>query len=119
MVQIDPSPVPNFVFESTCQGTPIQFLNTSNTQPSSTYLWDFGDNTSSILINPQHTYPDYGINEVSLQVTNLFDCSTTITQEVEVYAFPLTSLDLGAACMDSYVTLHTNSSILTTTLQYS
>jgi len=110
-VQIDPSPVPNFVFESTCQGSPIQFLNTSNTQPSSTYLWDFGDNTSSILINPQHTYPDYGINQVTLAVTNLFDCSTSITKEVEVFAFPLPSLELGAACMDSYVTLENTSQV--------
>lgn len=110
-VQIDPSPVPNFVFESTCQGTPIQFLNTSNTQASSTYLWDFGDNTSSILVNPQHTYPDYGINSVSLQITNLYNCSSTLMQEVEVYAFPLTSLQIGAACVDSYVTLENTSEV--------
>ena len=110
-VQIDPSPVPNFIFESTCQGTPIQFLNTSNTQASSTYLWDFGDNTSSILVNPQHTYPDYGINTVSLQITNLYNCSSTLMQEVEVYAFPLTSLQIGAACVDSYVTLENTSEV--------
>jgi len=110
-VQIDPSPLPNFIFESTCQGSPIQFLNTSSTQPSSTYLWDFGDNTTSILVNPQHTYPDYGINSVSLQITNLYNCSATVNQNVEVYAFPLTSLQLGAACMDSYVTLENTSDV--------
>jgi PKD repeat protein len=110
-VQIDPTPVPNFVFESTCQGSPIQFLNTSNTQPSSAYLWDFGDNTSSIIVNPQHTYPDYGINEVSLSVTNLYSCTAILTQSVEVYAFPLTSLQIGPACMDSYVTLENTSNV--------
>ncbi|MEY4605121.1 MAG: hypothetical protein RIT43_2413, partial [Bacteroidota bacterium] len=110
-VQIDPSPQPNFVFQSTCQGTPIQFLNSSVTQPSSQYLWTFGDNTSSILVNPQHTYADYGINEVTLQVTNLYQCAAMSIQNVEVYALPLASMQLGAACVDSYLTLENSSSV--------
>jgi PKD repeat protein len=108
-VVIDPSPVPNFIFESTCQGTPIQFINTSTTQPSSTYLWEFGDNTSSILVNPQHSYPDYGLQQVVLSVTNLYGCTASNLQEVEVYAFPEVSMQIGSACVDSYVTLENTS----------
>lgn len=110
-VVIDPTPVANYVFESTCQGSPIQFLNTSVTQASSTYLWDFGDNTSSILVNPAKTFPDYGIVSVQLSVTNLSGCTDTVLQNVQVFAFPLTSLQIGPACMDSYATLENTSNV--------
>ncbi|MFN5032401.1 MAG: PKD domain-containing protein, partial [Flavobacteriia bacterium] len=110
-VVIDPTPVANYVFESTCQGSPIQFLNTSVTQASSTYLWDFGDNTSSILVNPAKTFPDYGIVPVQLSVTNLSGCTDTVLQNVQVFAFPLTSLQIGPACMDSYTTLENTSTV--------
>ncbi len=110
-VVIDPTPVANYVFESTCQGSPIQFLNTSVTQASSTYLWDFGDNTSSILVNPSKTFPDFGIVPVQLSVTNLSGCTDTVLQNVQVFAFPLTSLQIGPACMDSYTTLENTSTV--------
>jgi PKD repeat protein len=111
IVKIDPSPVTNFVFESTCQGTPIQFLSTSNTQPGSIYAWDFGNNTSSILINPKYTYSDHGFKKVSLTVTNTFDCSSTAVKDVEVYANPVISMLVGSACKDSYVSLENTSEV--------
>jgi PKD repeat protein len=110
-VVIDPTPIANFVFESTCQGSPIQFLNTSVTQASSTYLWGFGDNTSSILVNPAKTYPDYGSVPVQLSVTNLSGCTDTVLQNVQVYAFPLPSLQIGPACMDSYTSFENTSNV--------
>lgn len=42
------------------------FIN--NSTNASNYLWDFGDNTSSSLPNPAHTYADTGYFTVSLSV---------------------------------------------------
>jgi gliding motility-associated-like protein len=41
-----------------------------------TWLWDFGDGTTSMLRNPTHTYAAYGTYNVSLTVTN-GGCSNT------------------------------------------
>jgi PKD repeat protein len=110
-IVIDPSPVPDFVYQSACQGSPIQFVNTSVTQPSSTYFWDFNDNTSSVLINPEHTYTEYGAVPVELTITNVFSCQASIEQLVDVAAFPVVSMNIGPACMGSYVTLENTSTV--------
>ena len=46
----------------------ISFINTS--QNSDSYLWDFGDGTSSTLRNPVKTYTESGDYEVKLTATN-------------------------------------------------
>lgn len=109
VIKINPTPVPDFIFNSACQGTPIQFLSKTNTIASSTYLWNFGDNTTSILVDPQHAYLKYGMKTVSLKVENSYKCSATSTKDVEVYALPVPSITVGPACKDSYVQF-TNSS---------
>jgi len=62
---------PIAAFESDVQlayiGSSVQFTYTSNGADS--YLWDFGDNTTSTDINPVHTYTDIGYHTVSLTTT--------------------------------------------------
>ena len=43
--------------------------------PTTTFLWDFGDGTTSTLINPSHTYFDPGSYTVTLIVTDPFSCN--------------------------------------------
>ena len=47
----------------------VQFNDTSIGSPT-TWLWDFGDNNTSIEQNPMHTYNISGLYNVSLNVTN-------------------------------------------------
>lgn len=54
----------------------VSFTNTS-TAPA-TYLWDFGDGTTSSLQNPVHTYTTYGSFHVKLIVTNFVGCSDSL-----------------------------------------
>jgi PKD domain/Secretion system C-terminal sorting domain len=55
------------------------FTNTSN--EADTYLWNFGDASTSIQVNPTHTYSIPGVYTVVLTATN--DCGTaTYTQVV-------------------------------------
>ncbi len=80
-VQLGPAPpVAGFYAETTssCTGD-IQFIDQTNTSPGSTYLWNFGDGTTSIEINPLHIYSQDGIFDVSLTVTNGIG-SNTITE---------------------------------------
>jgi choice-of-anchor A domain-containing protein len=62
------------------------FNNTSNTgdtsQPEApiTYTWNFGDGTTSSLMNPTKTYTSSGVFSVSLVATNTFGSDTETKQ---------------------------------------
>ena len=61
-----------------CAPLEVNFTNQSTGNPTS-WAWDFGDNTTSTLQNPSHTYTDPGIYTVSLNVTNA--CGSDIKTE--------------------------------------
>jgi PKD repeat protein len=54
----------------------VQFTDTSSGNPTS-YLWNFGDNTTATVSNPAHTYFQTGTFTVSLTVSNGGVSSTT------------------------------------------
>ncbi len=76
-------PIPNFTFSggSPCfnAGNPISFTDLSTLTPTS-WLWDFGDGSTSTLQNPTYTYPVSGIYTVTLTATNANGCGTTTQQ---------------------------------------
>lgn len=51
-----------------CVGQAVQFINQSTS--GTTYLWDFGDNTTSTATNPVHSYGAAGTYTVELFVEN-------------------------------------------------
>lgn len=77
-------PVPKAAFDAT-PGIPlsasvpltVSFTNLSNNADS--YLWDFGDGSTSTLTNPQHQYTTKGSFTVKLTATNKGACSNTIS----------------------------------------
>jgi gliding motility-associated-like protein len=57
---------------------PFDVNFTSNTTSGATsYLWNFGDSTTSTQANPSHTYTSEGSFSVSLSVTNASGCVNT------------------------------------------
>lgn len=61
-------------FESPCEGV-VRFFDLSTGEPD-TWVWDFGDGSSSTDANPQHTYDTLGQYAVSLIVSNSFGSDT-------------------------------------------
>lgn len=57
----------------------VQFTDNSSNFPTS-WLWNFGDNSTSTLKNPLHFYQNAGTYNVSLKVTNNIN-SNTITKQ--------------------------------------
>ncbi len=51
----------------------------ANPVMQSSYFWDFGDGTTSLQANPQHTFLNQGTYAVRLAVTNAFGCTDTVT----------------------------------------
>jgi len=55
----------------------VHFINNSTGNPTS-YLWDFGDGSSSTLKHPSHTYANNGTYSVLLSIWQLFRFAQTL-----------------------------------------
>lgn len=62
---------------------PIQFTDLTTNTPAS-WLWNFGDGTTSVLQNPAHTYTATGSYNISLSATNA-NGTSSITRLNAVY----------------------------------
>jgi PKD repeat protein len=82
-----PPPVANFTFTPDSGYAPLEvsFEDLSTGDPTS-WFWDFGDNTSSTLKNPIHTYYNSSTYPVTLTACNEGGCSS-ITINVTVFGF--------------------------------
>lgn len=90
-IYVFPSPETSFTF-SPEYGIPpleVQFLNT--TEGVSSLLWDFDDESTSVMTNPTHQFTAEAIYNVTLTVQNSYGCHTVAIQPV--YVIPST-LDL-------------------------
>jgi PKD repeat protein len=58
--------------------------NTVSSSTGVTYLWNFGDNTTSTSANPNHAYTALGNYEVTLKATSAQGCISYDTMYVEV-----------------------------------
>ena len=77
-------PVVNFTFDKTdvCASDAVNFQGTA-TPTNVTWLWDFGDETSSSLQNPSHIFKDTGNLSVSLTALSN-GCGSTISKVVKI-----------------------------------
>ncbi len=77
---------------SVCPDSSAQFYNRSINNPTS-WLWDFGDGTTSVLENPPHVYRSTGIYTVSLTVTNSYGTDFEIKDDYIVVPQPVSDYD--------------------------
>ncbi|HPO13023.1 MAG TPA: PKD domain-containing protein [Candidatus Hydrogenedentes bacterium] len=79
-VQLGIGPAASFEVDMYSGNAPlaVQFTDTSTpgTSPITSWLWDFGDSTSSTEQHPQHTYENAGDYVVHLTVTTLVGSNT-------------------------------------------
>ncbi len=73
--------------------------------PIISWLWDFGDGSTSILQNPVHIYTKAGIYETRLIAINWEGCSDTIRHLVRVYQKP-EILDSKLICLGDSVQIN-------------
>lgn len=102
-VKISSPPIPDFQY--VINGSIVTFTNT--TQNGISYLWNFGDNTTSNLVNPVHSYISGGTYNVSLTATNQCGNSSkvkTLTISAEPHAD--FSADNTSGCSPFSTTFH-------------
>lgn len=73
----------NFQLNSQDQSNVFSFQNLS--VQSDTYLWDFGDGTTSNIYAPTHEFPaDSGTYKVTLRSSNAYGCYDMVSQLIHV-----------------------------------
>lgn len=86
-------PEPTAGFTSSVNGANASFTNNSSNATS--YVWNFGDGSTSGEADPNHTYATDGVYTVTLTATN--NCgSNTTTQQVTVVTPPTAGFSLSA-----------------------
>ncbi len=76
-ITVHPLPVASATVSSTVGCSPLALTFQNNSTGATGYLWDFGDNTTSVAANPGHTYTTSGNFVVSLIATSQFGCKDT------------------------------------------
>ena len=68
---LEPAPIADFMANPVSGATPltVDFTDTSTGGSVTSWMWNFGDNTTSTLQNPSHTYSVVGVYTVSLTVS--------------------------------------------------
>jgi len=80
-----PAPTVDFIYSGANNPAPSTVSFTSTTTNATNYLWDFGDNGSSTIANPQHLYTAAGVYTVKLTVSGAGG-TTSITKTVNIGA---------------------------------
>jgi gliding motility-associated-like protein len=112
-------PIARFEITPNC-GNRFLFSFTDNSILAQTWLWDFGDGTTSTAQNPTHTYPAFGIYSVKLTVTN-GACTHSLQRDVAVSKqAPDFSVSSPAICRGTQVTFTPSNfnTIITTALYW-
>jgi PKD repeat protein len=79
-INIGAALVPTFTVNNQSGCLPFAASFNSTVAGATSWLWDFGDGTTSALENPTHVYNSPGVYDVSLSVTTITGCNGSVTQ---------------------------------------
>ena len=74
----------NFSAADTVKCQPILTTNFANNTNASTYLWNFGDGTTSTQAKPTHSYNSFDTYNVTLIAKDSAGCSDTLTKQAYI-----------------------------------
>ncbi|MFT3681690.1 MAG: PKD domain-containing protein [Ferruginibacter sp.] len=73
----------DFSFSGGCQGAPVVFAGESEQTASITgWHWNFGDNSTDNIQNPEHTYSNAGIYQINLFAEDLNSCFSDTVMKI-------------------------------------
>ncbi|PCJ25666.1 MAG: hypothetical protein COA97_07245 [Flavobacteriales bacterium] len=81
-VFLNPSINFSLLEDAGCQPFTTFFYDSSSASTPITYLWDFGDGTTSSTANPTHTYLSAGLFDVNLTISTTSGCVETKTLSI-------------------------------------
>jgi PKD repeat protein len=118
---VHPNPQPAFTQFTVCQGSSITFTNSSTTTGTNAitgYTWDFGDNFTSTVSAPAHTYIGPGSYVVKLKAKTAF-CTDSISQPILSNVRPTATFVITSTTgCTPFTPVFTNQSLNATTYQW-
>lgn len=104
-LNISSVPNPQFFQQAyyNCVGGQASFVNTSTiaTGSISSYVWYFGDGSTSTQTNTLKPYSSPGIYDVTLQATSSLSCTASISHTISIYPNPVLSISASGFCFPS------------------
>jgi gliding motility-associated-like protein len=98
-------PTPLFSANASCQGTISSFTDlSSDVVPINSWFYDFDDGNNSLSQNPNYIYAAAGTYNVSLTVTNINGCDSTVVIPVTVNVFPVAQYAADTVCIGTPTT---------------
>lgn len=93
IIEVVPNPLISFdLFRSEgCPPLTVNFLDSSYAETPITYLWNFGDGSTSTFVNPQHRYEEPGYYDVTLDISTSSGCASDLSMTLEdaVFVYPV------------------------------
>ncbi|MFB6258523.1 MAG: PKD domain-containing protein [Flavobacteriales bacterium] len=115
LIDIKPLPEPSFIADTTFGCAPLTVSFTDQSSPDSLisgWNWDFGDGDSSSLQDPTHTYSDTGDFNVSLSVSDSFNCEQGSTATALIHVtHPTASFTYDSVICDGDTVSFTSNSV--------
>lgn len=113
-------PSASFDVNDTCALNSVTFDNTSQVSDgaSLSYIWDFGDGTTSTDSIPVKSYTTANTYTVWLKVTTNSNTVDSISQEVTIHPNPTLAYTFSNECMNDKVTIVNQSFVTTGFNQY-
>lgn len=115
-VVIRPSSVVSFSSTTACEGSLVNFTDLTTFQGGTTFSsrqWNFGvQNATSTLANPTFIYPDFGLFNVRLSVTNSAGCVSSITQPIRIFAKPILRIEVPTLPFANQALVFNNQSLV-------
>ncbi|MBB6610916.1 PKD domain-containing protein [Pontibacter sp. Tf4] len=119
-VKVEPRPVVAFAVTGNCENNRISFTDksTATTDAITGWHWDFGDNTTSTLQHPEHTFSTPNTYQVTLTLTFATGCQTAITKPVVINPKPVVAMELPDVCILDEAQFVNKSTIASGTMTY-
>lgn len=100
-IELEPTVIlPDYTYTQNCGQLNVQFTNTSTVNNNSIVatLWNFGDGTTSVQANPNHTYTAPGVYDVRLVAYETAGCRDTVIKQVTVKSIPTADFNVPNTC---------------------
>ncbi len=92
-VTVNPNPSINFFIDTNDACAPIKItFNNTSTPTNATYLWNFGDGTTSTAYSPVHTFTA-GNFDLILKVTTIEGCKADFNSTNYIHSYPMPNAD--------------------------
>lgn len=96
LTEIYELPIADFVLSNACQGQMYELVNSSTALGDSitTWNWEVNENIYTDQ-NPQVVFTETGLQPVSLSVTTLNGCTSSVQQQIPVWQIPIAAFSFA------------------------